>query len=289
VSHITLPAQRWFAGKGAALKAVSVVDALPIEESWLAIVRVVSTGSADPNGSITRYLWDFGDGSTALDANPAHTFTTPGNYVVTVTVTDNQGAKSANTVPVAVTAPNIPPVAVATANPPEGAAPLDVVFVADGSYDPDGAIGNYLWTFSDGSTYYGSTAYFTFPTPGTYKTKLEVFDARGGVGRTTVTVIARNPNDVAPLPPSNLSVSSVFATQADLHWTDNSSNETSFIPERCVGTAAFCNANPSFFFELPATNQNETSVIDIGLSEGTTYAWRVKAHRQPARPVVRRN
>ena len=241
-------------------------------------VNFSSTGSADPNGSITGYLWDFGDGSTVLDANPAHTFTTPGNYVVTVTVTDNQGAKSANTVPVAVTAPNIPPVAVATANPPEGAAPLDVVFVADGSYDPDGAIGNYLWTFSDGSTYYGSTAYFTFPTPGTYKTKLEVFDARGGVGRTTVTVIARNPNDVAPLPPSNLSVSSVFATQADLHWTDNSSNETSFIPERCVGTAAFCNANPSFFFELPATNQNETSVIDIGLSEGTTYAWRVKAH-----------
>jgi maltose alpha-D-glucosyltransferase / alpha-amylase len=43
-----LPAQRWFAGKGASLKAVSVVDALPIEESWLAIVRVVSTGSADP-------------------------------------------------------------------------------------------------------------------------------------------------------------------------------------------------------------------------------------------------
>jgi large repetitive protein len=72
---------------------------------------------------------------------------------VTVTVTDNQGAKSTNTVPVAATAPNIPPVAVATANPPQGAAPLSVVFTADGSYDPDGAIGNYLWTFPDGSTY----------------------------------------------------------------------------------------------------------------------------------------
>ena len=80
-------------------------------------------------------------------------------------MTDNQGAKSVNTVPVAVTAPNIPPVAVATANPPEGAARLSVVFTADGPYDPDGAIGNYLWTFRDGSTYYGSTAYFTFTTP----------------------------------------------------------------------------------------------------------------------------
>ena len=93
-------------------------------------VNFSSAGSTDPGGSIAGYLWDFGDGSTSTDANPAHTYTTPGNYVVTVTVTDNQGAKSVNTVPVAVTAPNIPPVAVATANPPEGAAPLSVVFTA---------------------------------------------------------------------------------------------------------------------------------------------------------------
>lgn len=240
-------------------------------------VNFSSTGSTDPGGSVAGYLWDFGDGSTSTDANPAHTFTTPGNYVVTVTVTDNQGAKSVNTVPVAVTAPNIPPVAVATANPPEGAAPLDVVFTADGSYDPDGAIGNILWTFYDGSTYYGPTAYFTFTRPGTYSTKLEVFDARGGVGTTTVLVTAQNPNTVPPLPPSNLSVSSVFPTQADLRWTDNSSNESGFIPERCIGTAAFCNANPSFFVALPATGQDVTDVVDTGLTEGTTYAWRVKA------------
>ncbi len=43
-----LPRQRWFAGKGASLKAVAIVDALPIEETWLMIVRVISTGSADP-------------------------------------------------------------------------------------------------------------------------------------------------------------------------------------------------------------------------------------------------
>ena len=240
-------------------------------------VNFSSTGSNDPNGTVAGYLWDFGDGSTSTDANPVHIFTTPGNYVVTVTVTDNQGAKSTNTVPVAVTAPNIPPVAVATANPPQGAAPLSVVFTADGSYDPDGAIGNYLWTFPDGSTYYGSTAYFTFTNPGTYSTRLEVFDARGGVGTTMVSVTAQNPNHVPPLPPSNLSVSSVFATQADLFWRDNSSNESGFIPERCIGTAAFCDANPSFFVELPPTGPNVTSVVDTGLTEGTTYAWRVKA------------
>ncbi len=240
-------------------------------------VNFSSVGSADTGGSIAGYLWDFGDGSTSTDANPAHTYTKPGDYVATMTVTDNQGAKSVNTAPVAVTAPNIPPVAVATANPPQGAAPLSVVFTSDGSYDPDGAIGNILWTFYDGSTYYGNTAYFTFARPGTYNTKLEVFDARGGVGRTTVLVTAQKPNEVPPLPPSNLIVSDVFATQASLRWTDNSSNESGFIPERCIGTAAFCNANPSFFVPLPATGPNATSVLDTGLTAGTTYAWRVKA------------
>jgi hypothetical protein len=74
-----------------------------------------------------------------------------------------------------------------------------------------------------------------------------------------------------------MSVSSIFATQADLHWTDNSSNESGFLPERCLGTAAFCDANPSFFVALPATGPNVTDVVDAGLTAGTTYAWRIKA------------
>ena len=81
-------------------------------------VNFSSAGNTHAGGSIAGYLWDFGDGSTSTLANSPHTYTTPGNYVATVTVTDNLGAKSVNTVPVAVTAPNIPPVAVATANPP---------------------------------------------------------------------------------------------------------------------------------------------------------------------------
>jgi maltose alpha-D-glucosyltransferase/alpha-amylase len=43
-----LPSQRWFPGKGATLKAVAIVDAIPIEDAWLAIARVISVGTADP-------------------------------------------------------------------------------------------------------------------------------------------------------------------------------------------------------------------------------------------------
>jgi PKD repeat protein len=55
-----------------------------------------ASASSDPDGSIARYDWNFGDGATASGVTVSHTYTRAGDYVVTLTVTDNQGA--ANTV-----------------------------------------------------------------------------------------------------------------------------------------------------------------------------------------------
>jgi len=46
--------------------------------------------STDPDGTIAIYSWDFGDGSTGVGPNISHTYT-PGDYSVTLTVTDNDG------------------------------------------------------------------------------------------------------------------------------------------------------------------------------------------------------
>ena len=53
------------------------------------------------------YSWDFGDGSTSTSANPSHTYTTPGTYNVTLTVTDPSGRSlvSAQTVTINATQP----------------------------------------------------------------------------------------------------------------------------------------------------------------------------------------
>ena len=37
-------------------------------------------------GSITVWLWDFGDDVINLDRNPTHTYTTHGTYTVSLTV-----------------------------------------------------------------------------------------------------------------------------------------------------------------------------------------------------------
>ena len=121
-------------------------------------VTFSSAGSSDPDGSIASYLWEFGDGGTSTTANPSHTYSVPGQYVALLTVTDNLGASTRNTVQIDATAPNQLPVAVASANIYGGPAPLDVTFMAAGSYDPDGGIGNVWWEFGDGNTSWGATS-----------------------------------------------------------------------------------------------------------------------------------
>ncbi|NNL04267.1 MAG: tandem-95 repeat protein [Xanthomonadales bacterium] len=51
-----------------------------------------ASGSSDPDGTITGYDWDFGDGANANGAAPSHYYAAPGQYTVTLTVTDDQAA-----------------------------------------------------------------------------------------------------------------------------------------------------------------------------------------------------
>jgi 6-phosphogluconolactonase (cycloisomerase 2 family) len=60
------------------------------------VVSFDASDAADPDGSITRYDWDFGDGNLLPDGgpNPSHLYTDPGRYEVRLVVTDNEGAST---------------------------------------------------------------------------------------------------------------------------------------------------------------------------------------------------
>ena len=64
------------------------------------------SASADPDGTVAGYAWDFGDSSAAgTGATPSHTYASAGTYQVKLTVTDDKGATGTVTKSVTVTAP----------------------------------------------------------------------------------------------------------------------------------------------------------------------------------------
>lgn len=64
------------------------------ETSGIAPLTVAFSASADTTPA--AYLWDFGDGVTSALAAPTHIFTSPGNYLVQLTVTNTYGSTTSS-------------------------------------------------------------------------------------------------------------------------------------------------------------------------------------------------
>lgn len=56
-----------------------------------------ASASSDPDGSISSYKWEFGDGGKGTGVNVKHSYHMLGDYLVTLTVTDNEGASNSTT------------------------------------------------------------------------------------------------------------------------------------------------------------------------------------------------
>lgn len=131
-----------------------------------------ATTSADSDGEIVRYEWNFGDGGTANGSQTEHQYANEGTYDVVLTVGDIDGAKESVTQQVNVSAPNAVPASVFSSE----AAGLTVAVDGTRSLDPDGTIVTYTWDFGDGSTATGATASHTYAVEGEYSISLSVTD-----------------------------------------------------------------------------------------------------------------
>jgi PKD repeat protein len=84
------------------LLPVAVVGANVTSGNAPLTVNFSSQGSYDPDGAIASYAWNFGNGAASNQANPSYTYTSAGNYMATLTVTDNGGAASSGSVSITV-------------------------------------------------------------------------------------------------------------------------------------------------------------------------------------------
>ena len=153
-----------------------------------------ASASADSDGSITSYQWDFGGGATGTGRTIEHTFSQSAAHTVSLSITDNQGGTASTSREVLV---NAPPTARISADPVGGAAPLTVNFDGSASSDDDGAIANYAWSFAVGASGEGAAASHTFTDPGVYAVRLSVTDDLGGADEVVFEVNVRDEAEVA--------------------------------------------------------------------------------------------
>ncbi|MCD6573676.1 MAG: PKD domain-containing protein [Thermoplasmata archaeon] len=150
--------------------------------------------SYDSDGSIVNWTWNFGDGSYAYGQNPQHRYADDGTYNVTLTVRDDDGATNSTTKQIVVS--NVPPVAnfiYSPSNPTD----LDIVHFTDLSYDNDGFIVNWTWSFGDGEISYEQNPSHKYADDGTYNVTLTVTDDDGATNSTTKQIVVSNVPPVA--------------------------------------------------------------------------------------------
>jgi PKD repeat protein len=162
------------------------------------VISFNASGSYDPDGSIKSYYWDFGDGNTGTGVMIEHSYSQEGTNTVTLTVTDDDGAKdTADATKTVLTQPpiNQEPVASFTESAETVFTGEAIQFNASDSYDPDATIASYSWNFGDGSTESGVTVSHSYLDDGTYTVTLTVTDNEEATdtAQATKTVLNRQP------------------------------------------------------------------------------------------------
>ena len=230
-------------------------------------VNFDAAGSSDSDGSITTYLWNFGDGSSSTSSATSHTYTTPGTFVATLTVTDNGGATGTASVTILVgPGDNASPTAAISVTPPaSNTAPASFGFSSAGSTDADGTIVGYSWDWGDGSPI-GTSANpsHTFAAPGTFIVTLTVTDNLGATGSAT-----RSVSTVANVAPDAVASSSAPIGVAPATFSFSSDDSTdsdgiivtrrwNFGDDSPVSTTA----NPNKTYDSPGNYTVTLTVID---------------------------
>ena len=176
--------------------------------------------SYDPDGEVVAWEWNFGDGVTATEQTPSHTYVGCGNYIVTLDATDSAGEHAYQTQSLKIE--SIAPVALFTSSPERPNVGDEVKFDATESFDRDGMIVRYDWDMdADGSVDYTSSLpsiSFPFQEGGTHSVSLQVIDDCGVVSLPYVAGVVVN------YPPAAVfQVSNFYPKQAEtIQFTDQS-------------------------------------------------------------------
>ncbi len=117
------------------------------------------------------WYWDFGDGNHSTAQNPIHTYTSAGQFIVQLTITDTVIGVSdsyKDTVNISIASADF------TGNTLFGCGPLSVDFTDNSSVNGPATIIGWDWDFGDGGTSTEQDPSYTYQNPGVYTVQLTV-------------------------------------------------------------------------------------------------------------------
>lgn len=142
-------------------------------------------------------------------------YASSGTYTVLASIADKDGDITEISAEVLVEDP-LPPVAIAGED--QGSLEGEIVdFDASQSFDPDGEITSFLWSFGDGGTASGVTSNHIYEDNGTYIVTLEVIDTQGLVSTDQLMVTVENVTPVVQIsstPTDPIEIGNVVAVDA---------------------------------------------------------------------------
>ena len=144
--------------------------------------------SLDENLSSLKYEWDFGDGSKSIKKNPSHSYMTAGDFVINLTLEDENGLMDITSRDVKIVNYYSPDIKVSyplnlDLNLEEEIIVVEIneTFILDASesFDKDGFIVNFTWEFENEILNFGELITWSYGAVGDYYIILTVNDNYG--------------------------------------------------------------------------------------------------------------
>ena len=184
-----------------------------------ATVGLTNNSTTDPSYT---YLWDFGDGLTATDRDPAdHTYTQFGSFQIRLTIMD--GFCEVDTLQTIVVLPADPVIDFA-ADTLQGCTPLTIRFT---NLSQSARSGEFLWEFGDGSISQLDNPIHTYFDGGNYDVRLR------GTNDVGVTLETQKDEYIQafgrPFADFLVSARVVFIPDDEVHFRNLSENSTQFL------------------------------------------------------------
>lgn len=162
------------------------------------VITFDASNSTDVDGTIVKYEWDWNnDGifdETKYGSTATHSWNKKGTYIVTLKVTDNEGAENTTSKSIAIA--NAPPRADFVWSPANPKINQTVVFDASSSSDFDGSIVSYEWDWDNDGTYdetkYSPATTHLWNVEGEHEITLRVTDDEGAKNTTTKRIVIKS-------------------------------------------------------------------------------------------------